>query len=112
MLTGFQEVLSLVVSSGITFFFFSHVLSRPKRFPKAIWTSLMKNYAHLRKEGKLHFVSFRRAKHAKLHVSYTGYTVDDEDASLHSHKVNKKKKKKKKRFSKMFLGTIKLVTLD
>jgi len=61
-------------------------ISRPKRFPKAIWTSLMKNYAHLRKEGKLHMVSIRRAKHAKLHISYNGFTVDDEDASLHSHK--------------------------
>jgi len=61
-------------------------ISRSKRFPKAIWTSLMKNYCHLRKEGKLHMVSIRRAKHAKMHISYTGYTVDDEDESLHSHK--------------------------
>jgi hypothetical protein len=61
-------------------------ISRSKRFPKAIWTSLMKNFSHLRKEGKMHMVSVRRAKHAKLHVSYTGYTVDDEDESLHSHK--------------------------
>jgi len=61
-------------------------ISRPKRFPKAIWTSLMKNYHHLRKTGKLHMVSFRRAKDAKLHISYDGYSVDDADTSLHSHK--------------------------
>jgi len=61
-------------------------ISRSKRFPKAIWTSMMKNYCHLSKEGKIHMVSVRRAKHAKLHVSYNGYTVDDIDESLHSHK--------------------------
>lgn len=61
-------------------------ISRPKRFPKAIWASLVKNYLPLKKQGKMHFVSIRRAIDAKLHVSYNGFSVDDEDKSLHSHK--------------------------